>query len=148
MARICQKAGLLIFLYFFQLKQVDSLFSPSTIAIQLSYRNSCSLQRKLSTIRTNILFRSSGGDICDASPARSNNLQTYTDLPTPLNKIVDVNIERNSIVYELVLGRDLGIEIAKSKAGSLVVDKVHNFVRNCPVSFHSNSVNGLCVTFF
>ena len=34
-------------------------------------------------------------------------------LPTPLDKIVDVNKDRRSIVYEITLGRDIGFEILK-----------------------------------
>lgn len=45
-------------------------------------------------------------------------------IPPPLNDLVDVNLERNSVVYEVTLGRELGIEIEKSKSGSLVVAKV------------------------
>ena len=46
-------------------------------------------------------------------------------LPTPLDKIVDVNKERRSIVYEVTLGRDLGFEFVKGfdrVAGSAPVE--------------------------
>ena len=45
-------------------------------------------------------------------------------IPPPLNDLVDVNLERNSVIYEVTLGRELGIEIEKSKSGPLVVAKV------------------------
>jgi hypothetical protein len=38
---------------------------------------------------------------------------TNEPLPTPLDKIVDVNKDRRSIIYEVTLGRDLGFEILK-----------------------------------
>lgn len=34
-------------------------------------------------------------------------------LPSPLNSIVDVNLERRSVVYEVLLGRDLGFDIVQ-----------------------------------
>jgi len=34
-------------------------------------------------------------------------------LPPPLNSIVDVNLERRSVVYEVLLGRDLGFDIVQ-----------------------------------
>lgn len=34
-------------------------------------------------------------------------------LPPPLNSIVDMNLERRSVVYEVLLGRDLGFDIVQ-----------------------------------
>jgi len=49
--------------------------------------------------------------------------------PPPFNDIVDVNLEHNAIVYECVLGRDLGFEIVQ-EGDFAVVDQVLNYNSN------------------
>ena len=41
-------------------------------------------------------------------------------IPPPLHLIADVNVERRSVVYEVVLGRDLGIEIVQGNGAAVV----------------------------
>ena len=38
-------------------------------------------------------------------------------VPAPLNSLVDVNLERRTVVYEVTLGRDLGIDIVQGTGG-------------------------------
>lgn len=66
-------------------------------------------------------FQSESGDSAVLSPLPLNNVT----IPPPLHLIADVNIERRSIVYEVVLGRELGIEIVQG-AGAAVVGQVKN----------------------
>ena len=46
------------------------------------------------------------------------------ETPPPLNAIVDVNLERNSVVYECTLGRDLGFEVVQGTEEYAVVGHV------------------------
>ena len=39
-------------------------------------------------------------------------------VPAPLNSLVDVNLERRTVVYEVTLGRDLGIDIVQGPGGA------------------------------
>lgn len=64
-------------------------------------------------------FQSEAGDSAVLSPLPLNNVT----IPPPLHLLADVNIERRSIVYEVVLGRELGIEIVQG-AGAAVVGQV------------------------
>jgi hypothetical protein len=41
-------------------------------------------------------------------------------IPAPLNQLVDVNLERRSVVYEVTLGRDIGIEIVQGSFGPII----------------------------
>ena len=41
-------------------------------------------------------------------------------IPAPLNQLVDVNLERRSVVYEVTLGRVIGIEIIQGPLGPVV----------------------------
>ena len=41
-------------------------------------------------------------------------------IPAPLNQLVDVNLERRSVVYEVTLGREIGIEILQGPGGPVV----------------------------
>ena len=41
-------------------------------------------------------------------------------IPAPLNQLVDVNLDRRSVVYEVTLGRDIGIEIVQGASGPIV----------------------------
>jgi hypothetical protein len=41
-------------------------------------------------------------------------------IPAPLNQLVDVNLERRSVVYEVTLGREIGIEIVQGALGPVV----------------------------
>lgn len=41
-------------------------------------------------------------------------------IPAPLNQLVDVNLERRSVVYEVTLGRVIGIEIIQGPVGPVV----------------------------
>jgi hypothetical protein len=41
-------------------------------------------------------------------------------IPPPLNQLVDVNLERRSVVYEVTLGREIGIEIVQGPFGPAV----------------------------
>ena len=41
-------------------------------------------------------------------------------IPAPLNQLVDVNLERRSVIYEVTLGRDIGIEIIQGTFGPIV----------------------------
>lgn len=48
------------------------------------------------------------------------------DIKSPLNKLVDVNLERQSVVYEVTLGRDMGIDIVQDdKVKCAVVGEVY-----------------------
>jgi len=47
-------------------------------------------------------------------------------LPPPLNSIVDVNLERRSVVYEVQLGRDLGFDIVQLDLDSAGVGYVQS----------------------
>lgn len=39
--------------------------------------------------------------------------QLYSNIPPPLNNLVDINMERSSVVYEVNLNRDIGFEIVQ-----------------------------------
>ena len=52
--------------------------------------------------------------------------QDTVSLPPPLNSIVDVNLERRSVVYEVLLGRDLGFDIVQLDLDSAGVGYVSN----------------------
>lgn len=41
-------------------------------------------------------------------------------IPAPLNQLVDVNLERRSVVYEVTLGREIGIDIIQGTHGPVV----------------------------
>jgi hypothetical protein len=41
-------------------------------------------------------------------------------IPPPLTSLVDVNIDRRAVVYEVTLGRELGIEIVQGSNGVVV----------------------------
>ena len=58
-------------------------------------------------------------------------LNNNRQLPSPLNLIVDFNILRNSVVYEVSLGRDIGLEIVPGRNGLAVVGQVRLFTSIC-----------------
>eukprot|EP00596_Hydrurales_sp_CCMP1899_P000225 CAMPEP_0119036792 /NCGR_PEP_ID=MMETSP1177-20130426/4743_1 /TAXON_ID=2985 /ORGANISM="Ochromonas sp, Strain CCMP1899" /LENGTH=1022 /DNA_ID=CAMNT_0006997161 /DNA_START=227 /DNA_END=3295 /DNA_ORIENTATION=- len=43
-----------------------------------------------------------------------------SSIPPPLNQLVDVNLSRRSVVYEVTLGRDLGIDIVQGPVGPVI----------------------------
>merc|ERR1711991_740691 len=45
-------------------------------------------------------------------------------IPSPLHQVVDFNVDRRSVVYELELGRDMGIDIDQGN-GYAFVSAVH-----------------------
>lgn len=47
-------------------------------------------------------------------------------IPAPLNQLVDVNLERRSVVYEVTLGRVIGIEIIQGPLGPVVGQVIIN----------------------
>ena len=49
---------------------------------------------------------------------------TAAEIPPPLHLLVDVNLERRSVLYEVVLGRDVGFDVVQSKDGNAKVGKV------------------------
>jgi len=49
---------------------------------------------------------------------------TAVEIPPPLHLLVDVNLERRSVLYEVVLGRDVGFDVVQSKDGNAKVGKV------------------------
>lgn len=51
----------------------------------------------------------------DASDVGSN-----PPIPPPLNMLVDINQERRTVVYEVVLGREMGIEIVQGNGAAIV----------------------------
>jgi hypothetical protein len=57
-------------------------------------------------------------------------------IPAPLNQLVDVNLERRSVVYEVILGRVIGIEIIQGPLGPVVGQVIINLlVPRCVLSF-------------
>jgi len=50
------------------------------------------------------------------------------ETPPPLNAIVDINLERNSVVYECTLGRDLGFEVVQGTEEYAIVGHVCNTI--------------------
>ena len=58
------------------------------------------------------------------SDEHANGLWKRVDVPSPLHLIVDYNIERNSVVYEVSLGRDIGLDIVPGRNGLAVVGEV------------------------
>jgi hypothetical protein len=59
----------------------------------------------------------------DASPNFANkwipSLEN-NNIPSPLNSIVDVNLERRAVVFELIIGRELGFEIIQGNDCAMV----------------------------
>ena len=55
---------------------------------------------------------------------QTNQLFKRVDVPSPLHLIVDFNAERNSVVYEVSLGREIGLEITPGANGQAVVGQV------------------------
>ena len=53
-----------------------------------------------------------------------NGLWKLVDVPSPLHLIVDFNIERNSVVYEVSLAREIGLDIIPDRNGLAVVGQV------------------------
>jgi hypothetical protein len=49
------------------------------------------------------------------------------DVPSPLHLIVDYNMERNSVVYEVSLGREIGLDIIPGRNGLAIVKEVMYF---------------------
>jgi hypothetical protein len=47
-------------------------------------------------------------------------LKDKPNIPPPLNMLVDVNLERRTVVYEVVLGRELGFEILQGNSAAVV----------------------------
>jgi len=60
-------------------------------------------------------------------------VSAVADIPPPLNLLVDVNLERRTVIYEAVLGRDVGFEVVQGN-GAAVVGKVseHHLFFICP----------------
>lgn len=58
-----------------------------------------------------VLFASSNPKHLKRSSYNDEEISDSGLIPSPLDNIVDVKIERNSVVYELTLSRDLGFEI-------------------------------------
>lgn len=60
------------------------------------------------------------------SGASYGNRRDYDDtglkIPSPLHQVVDFNVDRRSVVYELVLGRDMGIDIDQGDGYAFVSD--------------------------
>ena len=48
----------------------------------------------------------------------------YLNLPKPYDRVLDMNIERQSIVYEVVLNRDIGFQIVEGPDGLPMVGEV------------------------
>lgn len=92
-------------------------FSESFLPRVIRVVEHSTVERRLSKSYPLATVRSSSSALF-ASPRRSKEA-TYeedgngdlSNIPSPLNNIVDVNIERNSVVYELTLSKDLGFEI-------------------------------------
>lgn len=53
-------------------------------------------------------------------------------IPAPLNQLVDVNLERRSVVYEVTLGREIGIEIIQGALGPVVGQVIYILTWICP----------------
>jgi len=47
-------------------------------------------------------------------------VSAVADIPPPLNLLVDVNLERRTVIYEAVLGRDVGFEVVQGSGAALV----------------------------
>ena len=60
----------------------------------------------------------------DNSNDHLNGLWKRVDVPSPLHLIVDFNMERNSVVYEVSLGREIGFDIVEGRDGLAVVGQV------------------------
>ena len=73
------------------------------------------------------LFNSKENDFNTNSDDHLNGLWKRVDVPSPLHLIVDFNIERNSVVYEVSLGREIGLEIVPDRNGLAVVGQVFLF---------------------
>jgi hypothetical protein len=58
-------------------------------------------------------------------------------IPSPLHQVVDVNLDRRSIVYEVELGRDLGLDIGQGN-GYAFVSNVHKGSRADEIGIKEN----------
>lgn len=60
-------------------------------------------------------------------------------IPSPLHQVVDFNVDRRSVVYELVLGRDMGIDIDQGN-GYAYVSAVHEDSRAAEMGIKVNDI--------
>ena len=60
-------------------------------------------------------------------------------IPSPLHKLVDTNLDRNSVVYEIVLNREMGIDISQGD-GFAYVSKVHEKSRAAEMGIKVNDI--------
>ena len=60
-------------------------------------------------------------------------------IPSPLHKLVDTNLDRNSVVYEIVLNREMGIDISQGD-GFAYVSKVHENSRAAGMGIKVNDI--------
>ena len=105
-------------------RQYNSLPTTPYAKDQYRRRNSISLT-SLS------LTNHDDGEIEVISNNNANNNQSFMDprwfppsednrIPAPLNLLVDVNLEHRSVIYEVTLGRELGIDIVQTNNGAAV----------------------------
>ena len=77
-------------------------------------------------------------DIANGHDGSSEHHETE-EIPSPLHKLVDTNLDRNSIVYEVVLNRDIGIDIDQGD-GYAFVSKVYENSRAADMGIMVNDI--------
>lgn len=102
-------------------------FLPRLIGLSITkyYHNDKNINNFIQ--QSNIQLKNSNNDaytmINDADDP-TNQLWKRVDVPSPLHLIVDFNVDRNSVVYEVSLGREIGLEISPGENGQAVVGQV------------------------
>ena len=93
-------------------KNCQSLINHRYIGLQIKSSNSAD---------KNIM---GNNNLSNDADDQTNQLWKRVDVPSPLHLIVDFNAERNSVVYEVSLGREIGLEITPGPNGQAVVGQV------------------------
>ena len=103
---------------------VNSFYSNTAAASRLHSCSSLNRKAESECLALNMVPQNAGLDIEVTSfPVPMEKwFPTGNDLsiPPPLNQLVDVNLERRSVVYEVMLGREIGIEIIQGASGPIV----------------------------
>lgn len=108
------------------------LIKPNSANIRFSYDYS-SKKNDLTCLMTHKY-----GEEIDISSTKSDSEKPEkSSIPSPLNNIVDVNIHRQSIIYEVELSREHGIEIVEGNNFAAVGEVVLHGISSMLTSRHS-----------
>ena len=104
---------------------VNSFYSNTAAVSRLYSCSSPNIKAESESITAQLMVPLNAGldiEVTDFPVPTEKWFPTGNDLsvPAPLNQLVDVNLDRRSVVYEVTLGRDIGIEIVQGASGPIV----------------------------